>query len=31
MEGQLYGKVDQCVLRQFGHVERVDVERMAKR
>ena len=31
MEGQLPGRVDQCVLRWFGHVERMDEERMAKK
>ena len=31
MEGQLSGKVDQCVQRWFGHVERMDEECMAKK
>ena len=31
MEGQLSGRVDQCVVRWFGHVERMDEERRAKK
>ena len=31
MEGQLSGRVDQCVLRWFGHVERMDEECLAKK
>ena len=31
MEGQLSGRVGQCVLRWFGHVERMEEERMAKK
>ena len=30
VEGQLSGRVDQCVLRWFGHVEGMDEEQMAK-
>ena len=30
VERQSSGSVDQCVLRWFGHLERVDEERMAK-
>ena len=30
MEGQLSDRVNQCVLRWFGHVERMDEERKAK-
>ena len=30
MERQLSGRVDQCVLRWFGHVERMDEKCMAK-
>ena len=30
MEGQLSGRVGQCVLRWFGHVERMDEEHVAK-
>ena len=29
--GQLSGRVDQCVLRWFGHVERMDEEQMTKK
>ena len=29
-EGKLTGRVNQCVLRWFGHVERIDEEHMAK-
>ena len=31
MEEQLSGRVDQCVLTWFGHVERMDEEHMAKK
>ena len=31
VEGQLSGRVDQCVLRWFGHVERMNEESMAKK
>ena len=31
MERQLSGIMGQCVLRWFGHVERMDEERMAKK
>ena len=31
VERQLSGRVDQCVLRWFGHVERMDEEQMAKK
>ena len=31
MEGQLSGRVDQCALKWFGHVERMDKEQMAKK
>ena len=31
MERQLSGRVDQCVMRRFGHVKRMDEESMAKK
>ena len=31
MERQLCGRVDQCVLRWFWHVERMDEEHMVKK
>ena len=31
VERQLSGRMDQCVLRWFGHVERMNEERMAKK
>ena len=31
VEGQLSGRVGQCVLRWFGHVERMDEEQMDKK
>ena len=31
MERQLSGSVDQCLLRWFGYVKRIDEEHMAKK
>ena len=31
MQNKLSGRVEKCVLRWFGHVERMDDERMPKR
>ena len=31
VQNKLSGRVENCVLRWFGHVERMDDERMAKR
>ena len=31
MDGQLYGRVDHCSVRWFGHVERMDEKCMAKK